>query len=544
MGLLDDGRDVVERSGDPRFAPATGGEVSSSSKSWLDRVWYSLPPEARRAYMSGVGALGELSPGAAIRDTLQESGEGVGALLQGRGWDAAGHGAGLLTAMAGVVPINRAISKTTKAAPAVAREIERSVPQFTEAGLPVNASSPAFRQAVKEAKETVEAAGKGAGPLDLRGDQRIPGIAQEAIPRYEPPRGISPRLADALKNPKVEAGIVESIKEGQKVGAENWYLNNPLYQAFTKELGEAAGHKEFMKYMDYQSAASPRSDVPTNIRNASYYFVNEDKLPGGGTFASQPPNPQPYGHIAQGLHRQNADVVRADVGDWGGYDIMKNPKPPSYGANLGGNLLPVAVDSHNFKNIAMRTDDPRFLATSYRSMGPVNPFASKIDQGLLSKDELGALTMAQRYGEPAGEKGGKYITNFRPQQLAQKGLLPMDEATKYPSFWEAAPNANEYGAAERYWQDIARGQGLEPAMGQSAGWSGGGQLTGLGTPADKTFGQMHNERVLYTAKVRGEDPEDTLRYLIRKQKPLLSLAGPGLLAPVALWGAKEDEPQY
>ena len=67
--------------------------------------------------------------------------------------------------------------------------------------------------------------------------------------------------------------------------------------------------------------------------------------------------------------------------------------------------------------------------------------------------------------------------------------------------------------------------GMDPADAQSAAWAGAGKLTGLGTPPDKTFGQMHNERVLLTAKLRGEDPADTLRKLIRREAPLFAQGG-------------------
>lgn len=52
----------------------------------LEKLWYSLPPEARKAYTSGANVLGELSPGAAVRDAVDASGElGRGALnLDGR----------------------------------------------------------------------------------------------------------------------------------------------------------------------------------------------------------------------------------------------------------------------------------------------------------------------------------------------------------------------------------------------------------------------------------------------------------------------------
>ena len=385
------------------------------------------------------------------------------------------------------------------------------------------ASDPAWDSAKANAAQyEIAGMGKGAGPLDLSDlDQRIPGILQEAIPRVDPPRGVSPRLQDALANPKVLSGIEDSIRHGQTLGADKWYHNNPLYQAFVRELGPEQGHADFMKYMDYQSAASPRSDVPTNIRNASYYFTNEGKDP--RSWAEMPVNPAPYGHIAQGLHRSNADVVRMNEGDWGGYDVFKNPKPPSYGTNLGGNLLPVALDSHAFKNIGMRTEDPRFLMTSLSDFLKVDPFS---DVKLAEADDIGGrLSFAQQYGTPGAMKDGKYRVDYKPQQLVASGRLSMDEALSRPVLWDAKPRDNEYAAGEKMYQQMGSDMGIDPADAQSAAWAGAGKLTGLGTPPDKTFGQMHNERVLLTAKLRGEDPADTLRKLIRREAPLFAEGG-------------------
>jgi len=365
--------------------------------------------------------------------------------------------------------------------------------------------------------------GRGAGPLDLSAsDQRIPDIVQEAIPRHDPARGVSPRMQDAINNPSVLYGIEDSIKNGMRIGADRWYHNNPIYQAFTRELGGEQGHTEFMKLMDYNSGSSPRSKVPDNIRNASYYYVNEGRDP--RDWAAMPPNPAPYGHLAQDLHRGNADLVRLGEGDWGGYDVFKNPKPPSYGTNLGGNLEPVALDSHAFKNIGMRAWDPRFLATSLSDFLTVNPF-SKDSLAGVSDDLAGRASFAQRYGTPNGRKDGKFRIDYAPQSLVNSGRLSMEDALARPALWDAKPRNNEYAAGEKLYQNMSRDMGLAPAEGQSAAWAGAGELTGLGTPADRTFSEMFNERVLLTAKLRGEDPQDTLRKLIRREAPLMAEGG-------------------
>jgi hypothetical protein len=49
----------------------------------FDAAWGALPPEARQRYMGLAKLVGELSPGAAVRDTLDASGEVGNAALQG-----------------------------------------------------------------------------------------------------------------------------------------------------------------------------------------------------------------------------------------------------------------------------------------------------------------------------------------------------------------------------------------------------------------------------------------------------------------------------
>ncbi len=371
----------------------------------------------------------------------------------------------------------------------------------TAEGLPIQgkeyskASSSVLGEIVKEPK--------GTGPLDLTSAEGPGSAPQVPLERYQPPQGISPRLADALKNKSVLKGVGDSIDKGVEMGAHKWYHTEPIRQSFINELGEEKGAAAFQNYMDRVAATSPRSDVPTNIRNASFYYML------GQQGAPIPEKlPYPYGHVAQNLHKQNVAGLAAAEPGQSGWDVMRNPKPASFSANLTGNQEPATIDTHAFRNIGMRTKDPRFLETSismpYKGAG---------------KDP-GVDTMVGKYGEIKGDK-----VVFRPQQLFKDGKLTMKEAQKIPSFWASLPRDNEYGAAEGLYKKLAADKGLAPAEGQAAAWAGGGELTGLGTTPDKTFPELFNNRVEYTARMRGEVPKDTLKWLIRGKKPLLGLGG-------------------
>jgi hypothetical protein len=359
-----------------------------------------------------------------------------------------------------------------------------------------------YSKAQREVLDEINAGPSGAGPLDLSTEGRFQ-ADQTAFERRVPPRGVKPRLVRAMENEEVVNGIRDSIKRGMEMGADKWYHTGAIRDAFIKELGEDQGAAAFKNYMDMVSATSPRSDVSTNIRNASYYYMNADKgLPDS--------LPYPYGHVAQNLHRQNFDTVMRE-----GYDRARNPKPEAFSANLQGNLVPVTVDTHAFRNIGIRTRDPEFLETSISV-----PYKDLKTAKNVSQDDLELLTMAQKYGEISPD--GKKVV-FRPQKLHSEGKLSMEDAVNIPSFWASKPNENEYGAAEQLYTRLAKEFNIAPADAQAAAWAGAGDITGLKSPAMKTFPQLFNERVLYTANMRGENPADTLGMFIRKEKPLLGL---------------------
>jgi hypothetical protein len=383
----------------------------------------------------------------------------------------------------------------------------------------------AFERAAAEASAQMKLEPKGAGPMNLGGPSVIQ-TEQTPIPRYEPPRGIPARMRDALQNPDVIQGVHDSIRKGVDLGAHEWYHTGPIHKSFVDVLGPEEGPKAFKQFMDLNAASSPRSEVPVNIRNASYYY---SIMRSRGVLPER--LPYPYGHIAQKLHRQNFETLRqaqaggvgADI-PTGGWDVMRNPKPPSYSQNLQGNLMPGTMDTHAYRNVVMRTGDQRFL---------VPQISEVIPSGRPSKFQ-------QTFGEIKTNAKGKTIVTYRPRELHKTGRMTMEEMKKTPPFWESQPKANEYKAVEDFYRHMGQQHGLPTADAQAAAWAGGGDLTGLGSPPDKTFQQMMNERVLYTAKVRGENPRDTLRWLIQGRKPLLTIGGGALLGAGAL---RQNQPQ-
>ena len=319
-----------------------------------------------------------------------------------------------------------------------------------------------------------------------------PNVPQTQIPRFTPPKGVPQRILDLTSSPEVRKLMLEKIAAGKEMGANKWYNMEPLRQAFIEEFDEVEGSKRFNKYLDYVAGSSPKSTVPENIRNASYYYgldVKGEPLPEPYTTPEGKviKNPEPYGHLAQDLHRINFEKIRSGKG----LDTKTNPKPLGFVEDLKGNLTPVAVDAHAYRLPAMLSQDPRFLETSLKTAKGAVP------RNIMKEFE--------------------------------EGKISMQEALAEPTYWQGKPKENEYEAMEKYYQSLAEEAGLLPGEGQASAWVGGGKLTGLKSDETKTGMQLFIDRLAYTAQKRGEPVKKVLKDMMRGDNALLTLAGFGLL---------------
>jgi hypothetical protein len=180
----------------------------------------------------------------------------------------------------------------------------------------------------------------------------VPDRPQFDLPRVVPPEGV-PEATQALASPKNLARVNEAVRRGEAMGGREWYNTEPLREQFVNELGEAQGNQAFRQYMDLVAANSPRTRVPENIRNASYFYGTErrgEDLPrtyfreGYHRMTKETQAPTPYGIMP--IHVQNMQNLRE-----GGLPVMQNPKPASFVENLTGNQTPVTIDTHNMRAI-------------------------------------------------------------------------------------------------------------------------------------------------------------------------------------------------
>jgi hypothetical protein len=377
--------------------------------------------------------------------------------------------------------------------------IEGAQGNYGEAGLNLAAlvaavASGKTQKAGKGGKEVTKPAVSKMAPgpqgrfFDLSRLHEVPDVPQTPLPRYEPPRGVPERTADLVSNSKVQKELGKIIDEGAMQGGTRWYNTDPLRLSFVDELGPKEGMAAYRRFMDYVAATSPRSKVPINIRNASYYYTLDRQgkdMPDIGTV-----NPQPYGHIAQRLHQSNAKGVH----ETGGWDVMKNPKPASFVENLTGNQMPGTIDAHATNLPAMIAKDPRWLSTGLRV-----------------------------------QEGGDWV-NLNPRKMLESGEITMDQAVARPPMWAGMPQKNEYGALEKMYADLGKKRGLTTGGAQASAWLRGGDLTGLGSPPEP-FMKSFDDRIMHTAQERKQTPAQVLKDLIRGKAPLLSgaIAVPGVV---------------
>jgi hypothetical protein len=396
-------------------------------------------------------------------------------------------GAGLNAALPAAFYARKPIMDAGRRAVDLAREYAPQVGAAVGAGAalaPEDAEAAKAPKIVQQALQSVAARknipDEVSGLFDYSRLQEVPKVQQFDLPRNIPARGVPERVAGIVADPDVRSKMAEVISRGREMGGANWYNTDPLRDRFIEHLGTGTGDIAHRKFMDFVAATSPRSKVGENVRNASYYYGRE--MRGEGMPAVGDKNPQPYGHMAQRLHQMNAERVAG-----AGWDPLNNPKPASFVENLVGNQQPATIDTHAFRLPAILAQDPRFLETAY----------------LASKD----------------------APKLNIQKMVNSGEMTLEDALKTPAYWQAQPKANEYGAMERYYQDIGRELGLTPAQAQASAWVGGGKLTGLGSDESKPFLRFFDDRIMKTARERNMDPKDVLQEFITGQSPLYADGG-------------------
>lgn len=313
-------------------------------------------------------------------------------------------------------------------------------------------------------------------------DYKMP-IRSSGVQRYTPPRGTPLRTEELLRRRDVFDKMVAGTERGMEMSPDDWYEVGPIFKSFVDEFGQDEGMRRFDAFTAAVAGTSPRSKVGENVRNATYYYGQANPPPGTNyqpTAADLPEKPpKGYGHLAQNLHRMNAEKTLYP--DSPGFSEKSNPKPLSFMWNFRGDPNLATIDTHAFRAPAMLGEDPRFLETQF-----------------------------------VGEKGGDKRNILKEFEA---GDISMDDLRKWGPGWQSKPKENEYAAYENYYRKIADELGITPRHAQGSAWIGHGEMTGLES-APKPFMDFVEERILKTAKERGMDPADVWREAIRGVRPL------------------------
>ena len=261
------------------------------------------------------------------------------------------------------------------------------------------------------------------------------------------------------------------------MGSEDVVRHRPLLKRYIDIFGPDLGHQMHRQAMMMNAATSPQMKVPGNIRTASEYNRVATQNPDRPIQRGDPIT-EGYGAYTQKLHQDFA----GDVMYPGFINSVTNPKPPSYGSGLIGNYRPVAVDMHATKLPAILSGDERWLTRGNAE----NP-------------------------------GGRE---------ALLGGVPMAELQTQPGMWQGEPDPfTEYPDLEQFWQRMAADAGMSPASTQASGWTGGGQITGLGTDPTKPWLGMFEDAVEQSARWNEMDPQDVINQVLRGQRALETETG-------------------
>lgn len=183
-------------------------------------------------------------------------------------------------------------------------------------------------------------------------------VPQRPLPRYDPPRGTSERLRRNIDRPEIREAFIKRMEDGQARGGRNAVNLEPLRLKYLDELGKDRGNQWFNHLTEHVGGTTALSTPDRNVRNASYYYhLHKNGLPVQGKPA------EGFRHIAQDLHGTNAKMIISGSG----LDPRFRPKSSSLIANLQGNLEPMQIDRHFFRDFGMLTQDPEFLATYYKA---------------------------------------------------------------------------------------------------------------------------------------------------------------------------------
>jgi hypothetical protein len=347
-------------------------------------------------------------------------------------------------------------------------------------------------------------------------------------PRYTPKVNTDrmSRLIAAADDPNnpIQNTFDSYIEKGKTLSGSDWYNSEELrdWMIAAANGDEARGDAMWRDYINMVGATSTGSDVPSNLRNASFYYtlppdmrraVAERVAQGGitpgdaarslGIDVPNMPDDYRYGHVMQGNHAKNvlnildgnwsetppAGLTKGELSDW----LKANPKVKGFRNDLLGSEQNIAADKHFMRLLAMSDGGSDFL-TQQAQLSGAN----------LEKLRAAYGDVIEPYIKTRKTGTGQLVTEVNLYKAAQDGVI-QDTALfrDVPQAWLDVPNSNEYAALEEMAQRLAARYEMTPAQFQANLWMGAGDLTGLADESQGTFMELLRRTIDRRAGQRG-----------------------------------------
>ena len=265
-----------------------------------------------------------------------------------------------------------------------------------------------------------------------------------------------------------------------------FYHTAPMYKKTEDLLQSDLAANEFMdRFSKAYAGSSPRTATEQNLLNAS--LLNYRDLEGldlGYPVLNRAGNNDVGYPMISGMH---PDLTRRLLAEEPTF--LNNPKPTSFTENVRGNLQGITADTHNIRGILVSYDEL---------------FPGKIPREWFKNED--AYRMYREGGlTPAILKGG--IDDSLGSQTVG-----------------GVSRQSEYGPIAEITERSANILGVPPAMGQSLGWFGLGNMTNLKS-APKTLTELTGDRLNITSQYLGEDPDTVFKMFAQGQIPLMNQGG-------------------